>query len=321
MRRPSPPPVTWTQFLAARTAVAAISLTAVASAIFALVRFGPFGPVVALTEPGTSREVVAALRRDIEGTTRLGDGYLATVGDLFVFDLGQSVILSDGPARPLVAEAVLPTLVLVAGALCLVTVVALPVGVAAGYLDGRLGRAVDDLAVFGRSVPNFWLAVVAVALFWPGLGVAAPSESGVLALFVSSAAVASALVATRVRTTAGAVREARRDGHVDAARAKGLSSRTVLWRHVAPVALLAHLRGVGDDAAYLVGAVTVVELTTPHLPGVDASGLGYLFYQATVQGDLTLAGTLAFLFAAAVVAVRFCGDLALALVDPRVGPG
>ena len=218
---------------------------------------------------------------------------------------------------PLVLDALPNTALVAVGALCLVTAVAVPVGLATGLRDGRLGATVENCSVLGRSAPNVVLAGVAAAVLWPG---ESPARGPVLAL--TTVVVASALVGTRIRDVSRAVREARRDGHVDAARAKGLSRSTVFWRHLAPAALLAHLRQVADDAAYLVGAVVVVEavVPAPTPPSSEAYGLGRLFYQASIQGDFPLAATLVVLLVAVVVAVRLLGDLALALVDPRVGP-
>ncbi|WP_440988244.1 ABC transporter permease subunit [Haloarchaeobius baliensis] len=306
------------RYLAARIAVAGFGLLTAASVCFAAFRLGPKDPVNLLAGPGIPQRPLSEIRAELGTTAPLGEQYVGYVGDLLALEFGRTWVVgygSQAAARPLIVEAAPFTLAVCVGALCLVTVVAVPVGLATGHLDGRRGAGVDALATLGRAVPNFWLAVVVLAL----LGGSRWASTRAL-LLLAVVAVVATLVASRVRTVSRTVREARRDGHVDAARAKGLSRSTVFWRHLAPVALLAHLRRTADDVTYVAGAVVVVEMVVPTAPGGELTGLGYLFFQAAAQGDLPLAATLVVLFAAAVVAVRLLGDLALALVDPRVGP-
>ncbi|WP_256295709.1 ABC transporter permease [Haloarchaeobius salinus] len=300
------------RYLVARLTVAALGLLTAASVCFAAFRLGPLDPAVVIT---MGFPPVEEVRETLHITAPLGAEYALYVERLLTFDLGNAWVLDRGPAGPLLADALPNTALVAVGAFCLVTVVAVPVGLAAGLRDGRLGAAVENGSVLGRSSSNLISAVLAVALLWPG---GEPARPPVLAL--TTVVVASALVGTRIRAVSRAVREARRDGHVDAARAKGLSRHTVFWRHLAPVALLTHLRRVADDAAYLVGAVLVVETIVPTPTDSQYAGLGELFFQASIQGDFPLAATLLVLFVAVVVAVRLLADLTLALVDPRVGP-
>lgn len=313
MRRDALHPTNPWRYLAARIAVAATSLFAAVGLSVGALWFGPLDTVGSLP-----RIPLESVRDRLGITASVGERYGHTVERVLSFDLGRTWLLgADAPApvRPLVAEAAPSTLLLAVGTLCLVTVVAVPVGLADGHLDERLGTGPEAFAAVGRAVPTFLLAVVGFAVVWAGEGTA---PSRLVAVAVLSAG--TALVCGRIRTVARAVRAARRDGHVDAARAKGLSRATVLWRHLAPIALLTHLRRVADDVAYVAGAVVVVEMVVPTAPGGGQTGLGYLFYQAVAQGDLPLVATLVGLFAAAAVAVRLLGDLALVLVDPRVGP-
>ncbi|MFC4405080.1 ABC transporter permease subunit [Haloarchaeobius iranensis] len=313
MRRDALHPTDPWRYLAARLAVAATSLCAAVGLSVGALWFGPLDTI-----GGLPAIPLARVRNELGITASIGEQYVRTVQRVLSFDFGQSWVVGPGfpaPVRPLVVEAAPYTLLVAVGTLCLVTVVAVPVGLVVGHLDGRLGDGLEEFATVGRAVPTFLLAAVGFAVVWSGT---ATATSKLLAVAVLAAA--PALVGSRIRTVARAVRRARRDGHVDAARAKGLSRRTVFWRHLAPVALLAHLRQVADDVAYVAGAVVVVEMVVPVAPNVEKTGLGYLFYQAIVQSDLPLVATLVGLFATGVVAVRLLGDLVLALVDPRVGP-
>jgi peptide/nickel transport system permease protein len=318
MRRDALHPTNPWRYLAARLAVAALGLLTAIHACFAAIRLGPRAPAELIAGPGLPPVPLPEIRAELGTTVPLGEQYVRYVGDLLALDLGRTWVLGPefpSPARPLLVEAAPFTLLVAVGALCLVTVVAVPIGLAVGHLDGRLGPGMEGLASVGRAVPNFWLAILAGAVIWSG-----EATSTVAVLTVAVVAVAAALVASRIRTVSRVVRGARQNGHVDAARAKGLSRSAVFWRHLAPIALLTHLRRVADDVAYVAGAVVVVEIVVPTAPGGEPTGLGYLFFQAVVQGDLPLATTLVLLFTVAILAVRLLGDIALALVDPRVGP-
>jgi len=296
------------RYLAVRIAVAGLGLLTAASVCFAAFRLGPASALDPLDiGPVNKRPVYRQLGFDGDPIT----GYLTYVDRLLALEPGESFLLKNGPAEPALVDAAPNTAVVVAVALGLVTLVAVPLGLAVGSLDGRVGAALENLPLLGRTTPNFLVAAL-VVIFLRSDTLLRRHE----VLAVAGVVVAGALIASRTRSVSRAVREARQDGHVDAARAKGLSRTTVCLRHLAPVALLAHLRRVADDAAYLVGAAVVVE-TVLAPPG---EGLGYLFYHAAVQSDFPLAATLVVLFTAVVLGVRLLGDLALALVDPRVGP-
>ncbi|WP_256295710.1 ABC transporter permease subunit [Haloarchaeobius salinus] len=308
MHRDALHPTNPRRYLAARIAVAGMGLLTAVSVCFAATRLGPASPLDELDiGPVNKQPIAQQLGVDADPVT----GYLTYVDRLLVLDPGKPFFLAEGPAEALLVEAAPNTAVVVAGALALVTVVAVPVGLVVGTRDGRVGAALETLPLFGRTTPNFLVAALFVAVF----GGETLSGRGSL-LAVAAVIAAGTLVASRVRAVSRAVRKARRDGHVDAARAKGLSRRTVCLRHLAPVALLTHLRRVADDATYLVGAVVVIETVLAPSDG----GLGFLFLRASTLWDFPLAATLVVLFTAAVVAVRLLGDLALALVDPRVGP-
>jgi peptide/nickel transport system permease protein len=70
---------------------------------------------------------------------------------------------------------------------------------------------------------------------------------------------------------------------------------------------------ITSEAFLLVGGSVLVEL----IFGIN--GLGYLFYRATVQGDIPLAASLMFVFIVVLVAVNITQDIVYTLIDPRVG--
>jgi peptide/nickel transport system permease protein len=126
---------------------------------------------------------------------------------------------------------------------------------------------------------------------------------------VSLAAVQAAVLA---RWTRSAVLETLREDYVRTARAKGLTRRAVLWKHVLRNAMIPVLTILGLQFAFLISGTVVVENVFV-LPGV-----GRLVFQAVANRDLVVVRDVVLLLVAMVVAVNFVVDVLYAFVDPRL---
>ena len=190
----------------------------------------------------------------------------------------------------------------------------------------RLGEVgVMALSQLGVAVPSFWLAILLILLFavqlqwvsaggfpgwhhedggglWPGLK----------ALLLPALALAAVQAAILARVTRSAVLEAMREDYARTARAKGLSRRAVLWRHVLRNAMVPVLTVMGLQFANLITGAIVVENVFV-LPGI-----GRLVFQAIANRDLVLVRDVVLLLAAVVVFVNFVVDVLYAVIDPRL---
>lgn len=113
------------------------------------------------------------------------------------------------------------------------------------------------------------------------------------------------------RVTRSAVLETLGADYVRTARAKGLSERRVLWRHVLRNALIPMTTILGLQFAFLLAGSIVVE-NVFSLPG-----LGRLIFQAVSQRDIVVVRDVVMLLVALVVAVNFLVDIVYGLIDPR----
>jgi peptide/nickel transport system permease protein len=111
------------------------------------------------------------------------------------------------------------------------------------------------------------------------------------------------------------VLEVMREDFVRTARAKGLSRRQALWRHVLRNAMIPVLTVMGLQFANLVTGTIVVENVFV-LPGI-----GRLIFQAIANRDLVVVRDVVMLLAAVVVVVNFVVDVLYALIDPRLRQG
>jgi peptide/nickel transport system permease protein len=114
------------------------------------------------------------------------------------------------------------------------------------------------------------------------------------------------------RWTRSSVLETLREDYVRTARAKGLSRRAVLWKHVLRNAMIPVLTILGLQFAFLISGTVVVENVFV-LPGI-----GRLVFQAIANRDLVVVRDVVLLLVAMVVVVNFVVDVLYAVVDPRL---
>jgi peptide/nickel transport system permease protein len=213
-------------------------------------------------------------------------------------------------------------------AMTLTVVVALVLGVyAASRHNGPGDFGVMVLSQLGVAVPSFWLAILLILLFavqwqwvsaggFPGWSGAEASDGGLWpglkALLLPALSLAAVQAAILTRVTRSSVLEAMREDYVRTARAKGLSRRAVLWRHVLRNAMIPVLTIMGLQFANLITGAIVVENVFV-LPGI-----GRLVFQAINNRDLVLVRDVVMLLAAVVVLVNFVIDVLYAVIDPRL---
>jgi peptide/nickel transport system permease protein len=211
-------------------------------------------------------------------------------------------------------------------AMALTTAIALALGIYAAANQNRVGDvAVMAASQVGIAVPSFWLAILLILLFavklqWVSAGgFAGWSEDdggglwpGLRSLIVPALALAAVQAAVLTRVTRSAVLEVMREDFVRTARAKGLSRRQTLWRHVLRNAMIPVLTVMGLQFANLITSTVVVENVFV-LPGI-----GRLVFQAIANRDLIVVRDVVLLLVAVVVAVNFVVDLLYAQIDPRL---
>ena len=230
------------------------------------------------------------------------------------------------PTAELIAERLWVTVPLAAMAMLLTTVLALSLGIYAASRHNRLGDVgVMAVSQLGIAIPSFWFAIMLILLFavklqWVSAG-GFPGWTeddggglweGLRALLLPALALALVQAAILARVTRSSVLEVMREDFVRTARAKGLSRRATLWRHVLRNAMIPVLTIMGLQFANLITGTIVVENVFV-LPGI-----GRLVFQAIANRDLVVVRDVVMLLVAVVVVVNFVVDVLYALVDPRL---
>src|SRR3954469_3435902 len=247
--------------------------------------------------------------------------YLHWIAGMAVGDLGNSYAYGT-PVAGLILERLALTIPLAMMAMVLTVVLALSAGIYTAANHNKFGDVgVMALTQVGIALPNFWFAILLVLLFsvklqWLSAGGFAGWDEGIVAglrsLLLPAISLAVVQAAILARVTRSAVLEVLREDFVRTARAKGLSRRQVLWRHVLRNAMIPVMTVMGLQFANLLAGTIVIE-NVFYLPG-----LGRLIFQSIANRDLIVVRNCVMLLAAMVIIVNFVVDVLYAFVDPRI---
>jgi len=303
----------------------AVTLLAASLLVFATLDLLPGNAAQVMLGETATPEAVTALAHRLGLDQPAPQRYLRWLAGLATLELGDSIAY-DTPIAGLVAERLAVTLPLALLAMALTTLIALAAGLYAAAHHRRLGDLlVMSVSQIGIAVPSFWSGILLVLLFavtlqwFPAGGFPGWTEAGggglwdgLHALLLPAVALALAQAAILARITRSALLDVWREDFVRTARAKGLSRRAVLWRHVLRNALVPVVTVMGLQFANLVTGTIVIENVFA-LPG-----LGRLIFQAISNRDLPLVRNIVMLLAASVIAINFAVDLLYAVIDPRL---
>ena len=228
-------------------------------------------------------------------------------------DLGKSIHYSQPVKRIILARAP-ATLQLALGAFIFSIVVGLPLGVLSAVKRGTiwdlLGRT---FAIVGQAMPVFLIALVMVLIFSVQLGWLPTSRRTGLDSFVLPVISMGWLsTAGQLRLLRSSLLEVLDTEYVKLARAKGVSSNAVIWKHALRNAVIAPLTFAGLTLAWMVTGSIIIE-TLFAWPG-----LGSLAIQSTLSADYPLLQGVILVVGFAFVAISFLVDVLYALIDPRI---
>lgn len=306
--------------IARRLGTAAATLFGASLVIFAVLDWLPGNAAAILLGTAARPDTVAALQRQLGLDQPAPARYAGWIAGALHGDLGQSATYGV-PVASLIAERLAVTLPLGLLALCLAVAVGLLLGVGAAAAPGRTAdRAASLFAQVGIAMPDFWVGILLILLFATTLrwfaagGFPGWSDPGAAlkALLLPAVALAVPQAAVLTRVARAAVLDVANADFVRTARAKGLSGRRVLWRHIVPSALVPIATIVGLQFSFLIAGAVLVENVFA-LPG-----LGRLASQALAQRDLTVIRSVALLLAGLVIGVNMLVDLAYLWLDPRL---
>lgn len=296
-------------------------LLAISLLLFAVLHLVPGGPLSAYLEnPNVRPEDIERLRRSLGLDRPLPVQYLAWLGAFVRGDWGYSY--ADGrPVLERLAERVPATLELIGTAVVVALAAAIPAGVYASVRRG-VDRVTGFVAVAGISLPVFWFGLLMQIVFagmlgWlPSSGRAGFGDRGTadrLAHLVMPAVVLAAVLAsTWSRYLRRTMRETMSTGFIGSVRARGVSERSLVWRHALRNALPVFTTVVLLDVSMLASGAVVTESIFAW-PGV-----GSLFVESLAKRDYAVLMAFLMCGSAAVVLLNLLADVLVLVLDPRV---
>ena len=284
---------------------------------FLLIFISPGDPVTSMyasTGMMPSEEVINETREELGLNRIFIEQYSTWLWNCLHGDFGNSFSMHK-PVAELLLSRLLPTIQLSLLSLVIMLAVSVPFGVlAAVYKEKPIDHLVRGISFFGVSMPNFWvgLLLLYVAALKLRLVPTVSTEGGFKQLILPALTLAFAMSAKYTRQVRTAVLEELNQDYVTGARARGLSERTILWRHVFPNALLPLVTMLGLSLGSLLGGTAVVEVIFGY------QGLGNLAVTAITAMDYPLVQGFVLWIALIYMAVNLVVDISYEFLDPRI---
>lgn len=286
-------------------------------------------PVDMLVPENATVEQVESARARLGLDKPLPVQYGIFLKDVLHGNFGKSYTYGK-PAMGLIMERMPATLELVAIAALLVLLIAIPLGVYAGaYPKRRSSKIIMSGSILGISLPSFWVGMMMIYIFAVmlralpasgrgntvnvlGVNLSVSAPGGLRFIILPAVTLALTNVATTLRLTRSGIMENMRQDYIKFARAKGVSSRSLLFGHALKNALIPVITIFGMDLGNMIAFTTITE-TIFAWPG-----MGKLLIDAINKSDRPI--IVAYLMTAACmfVVLNFVVDLLYTLVDPRI---
>ncbi len=307
-------------FIARRLGSGALLLLVISSLAYFLMFFSPSNIAINLLGDAATQEQLVAKEIELGLNRPILDRYLEWLGSALSGDLGTSWFSSEPIVQALLSR--LPvTLTLVSVTILLTAVVATILGTAAAVRGGVIDRIVQVLGVAGFAIPNFVIAIFLVTVFaiqlylLPATGWV-PLEQDPSLWLKSLILPVSALVLGSVASSSAQIRSAVKavleKDWVRTLRARGLSEREILLKHVLRAAAPAGLTILSLQFVGMLGGTVIIEQIFA-LPGV-----GFLALQSTGIGDTPVVMGVVVVTVVVVILVNLLVDLANGWLNPKV---
>ena len=301
------------RFLMRRFLMIIVTLIAVSMIIFIMARVTG-DPRVLLLDENASQEQWERMGEELGLDKPYYHQYLLFMKDVLRGDFGESIKLQE-PVMTAIAGRIWPTVQLGGGAFLLALLVGIPLGVLSAV---RRGSAVDQLgrviAMVGQAAPSFWLGIMFMFFFAVKLGWVPPSgREGWNSIILPMVTLAwGGFLAGSLRLMRSAMLDVLDSEYIKLARAKGVSARSLIWKHAFRNGLIPPLTLAGVSMpAILTGSITT-ELVFAW------PGMGQLAIQALYTSDYPLLQGLTIMFTLGYCAIALAVDVLYAYIDPRI---
>ena len=286
-------------------------------------------PVYMLVSPDADQDDIAAAIAGLGLDRPIWEQYWIFLKGAATGDLGNSFIFGE-PALRLILYHMPATLELAFSALFLAIAIGIPLGLYAGlYPDKAVSKGIMAGSILGFSLPTFWVGLMLIILFAVELGwlpatgrgdtvsvlgfeTSLLTLDGLSHIFLPALNLALLKISLAVRLTRAGVREAMGQDYVKFARAKGLSTKRIIFVHVMKNIMIPVVTVMGLEFGSLIGFSVVTE-TIFAWPG-----MGKLLINAILQLDRPVVVAYLMVMVLFFVVINLLVDILYSILDPRV---
>jgi peptide/nickel transport system permease protein len=310
------------KFIARRVALGLLTLLLVSVVVFAATQALPSNAAQAILGRNATPARLAALTKQLHLNESVVTQYVHWLGDVLRGNFGISAATQQ-PVSQLLSGRILDSAFLVAVA----AVIALPLSILLGVImavrrDRPTDHALSMTTLALAALPEFVIGIGLVLLFatnlshvFPAVSLIPPGEHAWQvpnAVVLPAATLVLAVTPYISRIMRGSMIEVLESDYVTMARLKGLSNRTVIWRHAVPNAIVPAIQVSALQLAYMAGGIVVVEYVFTY------PGIGGALVDAVGNRDVPVVQALTVIIAAVYVVVNLIADVATILVTPRL---
>lgn len=288
-------------------------LLGVSFIVFSILSFTPGDPVEMRLGDNYSEEAYQAMKEEMGLNDPFLLRYVKYIGNAVRGDFGNSYRTSQPVLNELAAR--LPnTILLSAAAMLFAVLLGIPLGVISAT---HQYSAVDNIsmigALFGVSMPNFWLGLMLIVIFAAGLRWFPSSGfDGWASIVLPAVTLSVNSLAMITRMTRSSMLETIRQDYIRTARAKGLKEGVIVIKHALRNAMIPIVTTVGLQFGFSLGGAVLVE-TVFAWPGI-----GRLLVECIKLKDTPVVVACVLVLATMFTVINLCIDILYAFLDPRI---
>jgi peptide/nickel transport system permease protein len=214
----------------------------------------------------------------------------------------------------LIADRMPITLTLGLTGLLIALVTAIPLGILAAMKEGSLlDKGIGAIALIGQAMPSFWLALVLI--IWLGLKLQLLPISGVdewQGYIMPGIVLAFSAIPALMRLTRTGMIDALSSDYIRTARAKGLSTASIVLKHALRNAAMPVVSVAAVQLGFMLGGSIVIEAV------FALHGVGYLAWESISKNDFPVVQAVVLILALIYIALTLLADGLNAVLDPRL---
>lgn len=318
-----------TGYIFQRLALFVPTLILVSFVVFAIMRFLPGDPAIALLSQGGAgsftEEDVQRMRERLGTDKQFHVQYWEFIRGLVTWDLGESFEFTGVPVSEMLETRFPLSVELALLALILSYIVAVPLGVlSAVKQDSWLDGVSRVFTVGGIALPPFVVGLLTIFILarffeWlPPLGYAqlwTDPLTNLQQLIFPALVLGYFNMAFATRVTRSAMLEVLREDYIRTARSKGLHEWIVIARHALKNAFLPVLTVAGFQLSRLIGGAVIIEVI------FVVPGIGEMLVRSVLIRDYPIVQSTVMLIAVVVLVLNLIVDLAYGWLNPRIRYG